>query len=133
MLYKATYICAGLGTAGLGIGLRLFDSLHWLWQIPLLFAGLWLSLVILALLFLLLWCAPISLEKPVEEDSPADRRVLCLYSDFALSLLRVKRHITGMEKLPQHGRFLLVCNHLSILDPVLLLGCMKTSQLAFIS
>ena len=133
MLYKATYICAGLGTAGLGIGLRLFDSLHWLWQIPLLFAGLWLSLVILALLFLLLWCAPISLEKPVEEDSPADRRLLCLYSDFALSLLRVKRHITGMEKLPQHGRFLLVCNHLSILDPVLLLGCMKTSQLAFIS
>ena len=133
MLYKATYICAGLGTAGLGIGLRLFDSLHWLWQIPLLFAGLWLSLVILALLFLLLWCAPISLEKPVEEDSPADRRLLCLYSDFALSLLRVKRHIPGMEKLPQHGRFLLVCNHLSILDPVLLLGCMKTSQLAFIS
>ena len=133
MLYKATYICAGLGTAGLGIGLRLFDSLHWLWQIPLLFASLWLSLVILALLFLLLWCAPISLEKPVEEDSPADRRLLCLYSDFALSLLRVKRHITGMEKLPQHGRFLLVCNHLSILDPVLLLGCMKTSQLAFIS
>lgn len=133
MLYKATCICAGLGTAGLGIGLRLFDSLHWLWQIPLLFAGLWLSLVILALLFLLLWCAPISLEKPVEEDSPADRRLLCLYSDFALSLLRVKRHITGMEKLPQHGRFLLVCNHLSILDPALLLGCMKTSQLAFIS
>lgn len=38
-----------------------------------------------------------------------------------------------MEKLPQHGRFLLVCNHLSILDPVMLLGCLRTGQLAFIS
>ena len=83
----------------------------------LLFAGLWLGLVLLAFLFLVLWCLPISLDQPVEADSKADRRVLYLYEELALTLLQVKIHTTGLEKLPQEGRFLLVCNHLSLLDP----------------
>ena len=108
-------------------------SLAFLWQRPLLFAGLWLGLVLLAFLFLVLWCLPISLDQPVEADSKADRRVLYLYEELALTLLQVKIHTTGLEKLPQEGRFLLVCNHLSLLDPLILHIYTKKSQLAFIS
>ena len=41
--------------------------------------------------------------------------------------------LEGAQQLPKDGRFLLICNHLNILDPVLLLGCFPEAQLAFIS
>lgn len=53
------------------------------------------GLVLLAFLFLVLWCLPISLDQPVEADSKADRRVLYLYEELALTLLQVKIHTTG--------------------------------------
>ena len=133
MLMNGILVLAALGALGACFGLGSFSSLAFLWQLPLLFAGLWLGLVLLAFLFLVLWCLPISLDQPVEADSKADRRVLYLYEELTLTLLQVKIHTTGLEKLPQEGRFLLVCNHLSLLDPLILHIYTKKSQLAFIS
>lgn len=124
---------SALGAAGLGLGLDLFRGLGWLWKLPLLFLGLWLALDVLFILFVLVWCLCISTDEPVEEDSSRDRLVLNLAVDFVMSLLRVKVHTTGLEHLPVAGRFVLVCNHISILDPVTLLYCARRSQLAFIS
>jgi 1-acyl-sn-glycerol-3-phosphate acyltransferase len=42
-------------------------------------------------------------------------------------------HPQGLEKIPTDGRFMLVCNHCSNIDPVILLGYFPDSQLAFIS
>lgn len=69
----------------------------------------------------------------MEEDSKTARRVLYLYEELGPGLLQVKIHTTGLEKLPREGRFLLVCNHLSLLDPLILHIHTKKSQLAFIS
>ena len=126
-------ILAVLGALGVCFLLDGFASLAFLWQLPLLFGGFWLALVLLAFLFLALWCLPISMKQPVEEDSKAARRILYLYEELALTLLQVKIHTTGLEKLPREGRFLLVCNHLSLLDPLILHIHTKESQLAFIS
>ena len=103
MLMNGILVLAALGALGACFGLGSFSSLAFLWQLPLLFAGLWLGLVLLAFLFLVLWCLPISLDQPVEADSKADRRVLYLYEELALTLLQVKIHTTGLEKLPQEG------------------------------
>ena len=126
-------ILAALGALGVCFWLDGFASLAFLWQLPLLFGGFWLALVLLAFLFLALWCLPISMKQPVEEDSKTARRILYLYEELALTLLQVKIHTTGLEKLPREGRFLLVCNHLSLLDPLILHIHTKESQLAFIS
>ena len=104
-------ILAALGALGVCFWLGGFASLAFLWQLPLLFGGFWLGLLLLAFLFLVLWCLPISMEQPVEEDSKTARRVLYLYEELVLALLQVKIHTTGLEKLPREGRFLLVCNH----------------------
>ena len=50
-----------------------------------------------------------------------------------VSLLRVRIHTTGLEKVPTEGRFVLVCNHLFIADPCVLLHCFPKSQLAFVT
>lgn len=133
MLMSCILILAALGALGVCFWLDGFASLAFLWQLPLLFGGFWLALVLLAFLFLALWCLPISMKQPVEEDSKTARRILYLYEELALTLLQVKIHTTGLEKLPREGRFLLVCNHLSLLDPLILHIHTKESQLAFIS
>ena len=92
-------------------------------------------LVLCALAFGFLWtvCKMVDLEKPQEEDSPFYRAVMYLYIEALVTLVLARIHTTGLEKTPQEGRFLLVCNHLFLADPGVVLHCFKKSQLAFIT
>lgn len=133
MLMHWIIILSVAGALGLSWGVGAFSSLAFLWILPLSFAGLWLGLVLLAFLALILWCLPIRMDRPVERDSPINRKILYLYEQFALSLLQVRLETSGLEQVPQTGRFLLVCNHTCILDPLVLHVCLPRAQLAFIS
>lgn len=110
-----------------------FESLAWLWLLP---VGFLVSLLVLALLFfLVLWlcCAFVDIEKPQERDSKFHRFMVIHTAQLVLSILRMKMHTEGLEQIPKDGRFLLVCNHINDLDPVVLLAYFKKKQLAFIS
>ena len=110
-----------------------FADLGWLWQLP-----LWVicSIVGLALVwFLLLWIASlfVDTEKTQEKDNPFYRAITQTTTRLAIWILRMRVQTKGLEQTPKDGRFLLVCNHLSLLDPVMLLAYFRKSQLAFIS
>ena len=123
-LLMALGICAGVGG---------FAGLQWLWILPLAFLGSFLGLA--AVLFLVLCIASwiVDLEKPQKKDNPFYRGLVYMVADFAIWVLRVRIHTVGLEKLPKNGRFFLVCNHLHLVDPVMLLATMKKGQLAFIA
>ena len=97
------------------------------------FLGCWLGLFLLAFLFLCIVCTLVDLKKPQEEDSPFYRNVMYLYIEALVSLVQVRIHTEGAEKLPKDGRFVMVCNHLFLADPGILLHVFKKSQLAFIT
>ena len=73
------------------------------------------------------------MDQPQEEDSPFYRAMMHLYIEALVMLVGARIHTQGLEKTPKDGRFLLVCNHLFIADPGILLHCFKKSQLAFIT
>ena len=104
-----------------------------LWLAVVLFAVSYLVLAALALAFLWICCKHVDMEAPQEEDSPFYRRLMYVYIEALISLVGVRLHTKGLEKTPKEGRFLLVCNHLFIADPGILLHCFKKSQLAFIT
>ena len=104
-----------------------------LWAAALLFAGCWLGLLLLAFLFLCIVCAFVDMDKPQEEDSPFYRTVMNIYTEALIPLVLLKTEVSGLEKTPKEGRFLLVCNHQNESDPGILLHYFKKSQLAFIS
>lgn len=52
--------------------------------------------------------------------------MLCMYGG-----LRV--HIKGREKLPDNGRFLFVCNHRSLFDPLIIIDKLRKYNISFIS
>lgn len=110
-----------------------FAGLSWIWQLPLMAVGFLLLGLVLAFLFLLLLAALVDLSKEQKEDSKLYRKTLELYLQSALPPLRWHIKTKGMEKLPESGRFLLVCNHVSLADPVVLLRVFTGRQLAFIS
>ena len=117
-------ICAATGA---------FIGITWLWALPV--GALGCFLVVAGLLFLIIWGMSLAVDtsKPQEEDNPFYRRTAYLIASLLKSVLQIRVHTTGMEKVPQDGRILLVCNHLSNADPVLLLYYFRSKQLAFIS
>ena len=110
-----------------------FSTLSWLWLLPLLLAGFVLLGILLAFLFLLLLASVVDLSKEQKEDSKLYRKTIELYLESALPPLRWHITTKGMEKLPESGRFFLVCNHVSLADPVVLLRVFTGRQVAFIS
>lgn len=103
------------------------------WLIPVLFALIFLVLGLLAFGFLCFVCALVDLDKPQETDSKFYRWVAYIYIEALVSLVLVRIRATGLEKTPKEGRFLLVCNHLFLADPAVLLHCFRKSQLSFIT
>lgn len=110
-----------------------FTGLSWLWMLPAMTLGFVLLGILLAFLFLLVLAAVVDLDKEQKEDSRLYRKTIELYLESALPPLRWHIKTAGMEKVPESGRFMLVCNHVSLADPVVLLRVFAGKQLAFIS
>ena len=111
-----------------------FGSLTWLWLLPLGWLGVFLGIILLVFLLVLVMCAFADLEKVQERDNRFYRAVLYLIADAAHTVLQVRVHPRGLEKLPAEGRVLLVCNHLDNVDPVIIMHQVKKKQtLAFIA
>lgn len=133
MLLSSIEIFAALGAAALCFCTDGFSGLSWLWQLPVFFVGLIFGSILLLGLFLVLWCGTIDLKRPVEKERKFDRILIEQYCDCLIRLCHIKLHTSGMEKLPKDGRFLLVCNHIHLIDPGFLLWCFRGRQLAFIA
>lgn len=115
-------------------GIYAFDrTLSGLWKLPVFFLAAFAGLFVLTVLFVFAACALVNMDKPQEEDSPFYRWLTYRVEEAIMTILNVKIVATGFEKLPTGSRFLLVCNHLHILDPLVLHLCTRNGQLAFIS
>ena len=115
------------------LGAEAFQSLTWLWLLPVTALGSFLCLAGLFFLFLWYMCSIVKMEELPEEDSKFYRVLATLTVEAILPILQMRVHTRGLEKTPKEGRFLLVCNHINDMDPVTLLWFFRKSQLAFIS
>lgn len=106
-----------------------------LWVLSL--VGFFLLGIVLAFLFLYVMAKRVDKSIPQEQDSPFYRKMADVYVRGIVQICRVRVKMQGInllnEQLPEDGRYLLVCNHLCIADPVVLLYAFPKSQLAFIS
>lgn len=118
---------------GIGGWLLSGKGLAGIWLAPLAFAGSFLSLLVVAFLFIWVVCLLIDQKKPQDHDSKFHRTLVYLYADLLIKLGRIHIHTRGMEQKPKSGRFLLVCNHISDVDPGIILAHFKESQLSFIT
>lgn len=110
-----------------------FASLAALWQVPVFFLGCFLALVVLFLLVVLVSCLFVDPKKLLEKPSGYFRFLLNEFCRNALALGGVHVNVTGLEKVPRKGRFLLVSNHRFAFDPIVFYAVMPWAELAFLS
>ncbi len=107
------------------------SGIYWLWAIPI-FVGIFI--VINPLYFCILWVSTIFMPKkdPIDKPLKGIYFMIQFSTEWLMTLLRVKVRFNGMEKLPDEP-FVLVSNHLSNFDPIVILCKIKKRKIAFIS
>jgi len=110
-----------------------FATVAWLWLLPVTVVGLLLALILLSFGFLMILCKRVDQNVPQAEDDRLYRIVANLIVGSVLPVLRIRVKTSGLELMPKEGRFLLICNHCSLFDPIGLLYSLSKYQLAFVS
>lgn len=95
--------------------------------------GALLAPVVGYILFLAVCALLVDPKKEYKTHSRFYRSVLNGATAMGLKLCRIKYKVTGMEKIPQEGRFMLVSNHRSKFDPLVTWHLLNQYDLAFIS
>ena len=134
MVIGVVAVLSVLFSALICMGTEAFQSLAWLWMLPVGWLGCFLGIIVLVFLLVLLMCAFVDLEKEQRKDNRFYRTMLYVIADAAHTVLQVRVHVKGLEKIPTDGRVMLVCNHLDNVDPVIIMHQVKRKQtLAFIA
>ena len=114
----AVFVCVGKAAA--------------VWAVPV-FLGSFLALILLYLLILFVAGLFVDTGKPLKKQNAFCRRACCDLAGLIVSLARVRTHLSGTELLPEDGRFLVVCNHRSMYDPLIVLQKLYRYNISFIS
>ena len=95
--------------------------------------GALLAVLILYFLFLGVCALLVSPDKTYEKNSPFYRFLLESATAVAIKLLRIRVHISGIEKIPKDEKVLFVCNHRSNYDPLITWCALNKWKIAFVS
>ena len=95
--------------------------------------GALLALLLLYILFLGICCLFIDPDKAYEKNSPFYRFLLDSATAAAMKLLRIRVHVSGIEKIPKNTKVLFVSNHRSNFDPIITWYILKKWKIAFVS
>lgn len=125
-------VAAAVLTVALDRFLPIFSQSYSWWAAPVIMLGLIVAFLILHIGLAALWIQCISLKRKARE-SRFFRKVITATVRMIFKLAGVHVHSTGLEKIPEGERFLLVSNHIHDLDPAVILHEVADSDLAFIA
>ncbi len=107
---------------------------HWGPGFSILFAfGSFLMLHLLCLIFFRLAAQAVPDDRPMEKQSALCRFGAYIIISVVNFYAGIKPVINGCEKIPTDGRFLFVCNHRSMFDPLVVIEKMYKYNISFIS
>ena len=103
------------------------------WQSALVFLGAFAGINLLYVLFWYAVSMTVSRDKPLEKMHPIYPFGCASIAGWLCAWGGVRTTVRGEEKLPSEGRFLMVCNHRSMYDPIVTEYKLRKYRLAFIS
>lgn len=91
------------------------------------------TLLLYALVLFAVTELTVDMSKPQDKPSPFWVKQLELIAEAICILCNIRVHITGLEKIPKDKRFLLVCNHRSLFDPIVKIPVFKDFGIIYAS
>ncbi len=111
----------------------LFQNQNAWWLIPVLFAGVWLALVLIHIILFVLIILTINPKSPQKRGAGFYRWAIKYTIPMVFKFVGVRIHTSGAEKIPENKRVLLVCNHIHDFDPVVIISEFPELELGFIA
>ena len=134
MLFYVFLVLAIAGSAALTYGLGWYAHAAALWQAPLAALALFLGLTFVFLLFFAIAALLVPMGRQQTRRSAFYGGLLRAFCGLVFPLAGIHLEVTGLEQLPTDGNYLLVCNHLSVFDPVLLIRALpRQARLSFVT
>ena len=103
------------------------------WQAALFCVCCFLGLNLLFVIFWVLVASTVDDTRPIEKQRGIYRRGCASIAAWLCAWAGVHTTVEGEELLPTEGRFVFVCNHRSMFDPVVTAAKLRAYNLAFIS
>lgn len=110
----------------------IFGVISHIFYIPLAFAVNFLVLTLCCIIFFFICTRLIDTKKKCVKHSPFFRTCSNLIMDTVVQCLRIRLHVSGMEKLPEE-KFLLVGNHRGAMDPLLTMNVLRKYHMGFVA
>lgn len=129
---------SGLSVIGTGITVfSKFMTLPWYNLIlitVLLFAAFFVGIVLAYVIILfVLTELTVDIKKPQDKPSKFWVKQLNLLAEAICTVCNIRVHATGFEKIPTDKRFLIVCNHRSMFDPIVKIPLLKDYNIIYAS
>ena len=102
------------------------------WTTPLLFIGIFLGLIILHFGVVIGSIMLIRMDSDPDKFSGYFRKSISLTLPIFFKLALVKIDTSGLEKVPENTRFLLVSNHINDFDPAVIMNVLPDAELGFV-
>ncbi|MCH5180060.1 MAG: 1-acyl-sn-glycerol-3-phosphate acyltransferase [Erysipelotrichales bacterium] len=112
---------------------KLYETI---WTIPVTILVLPLFYVLLFIIYLLIvfiWSLFINKKKVINKPNKFYYWMIRQTCHLIISFSRTKIHVTGLDKLPKSGRFVIVNNHTSNFDQIVMMKVLKISPIIFIT
>ncbi len=122
---------AAIAAATAQLGFNAFTSTNFWYAIPLTVAGAFVATFILQGLISVICVLCTNTKKPAR-DTNLFRYIIINWVKIVVYIGGVRIHATGLNKVPQKERFLLVCNHIHDFDPMPIYIKLIDKKLAFI-
>lgn len=97
------------------------------------FLGLFILFQVLYLLFFYIVSLTVDRSKPLPKQNKICHAGVANVIGMMCAYAGVRPHFSGLELLPQDRRFVLVCNHRSIFDPLIIMDKLRKYNISFVS
>lgn len=111
----------------------LVDSIVDFWKPLLIYPALVLGCLVLHFITFVLYSLTAKKGEDVTDISNSYRWLMIASLKLYFQLIRVRTHITGKELVPNDGKYLFVCNHISVYDPIVEIVEFADKKLSFVS
>ena len=122
-------ICAVAATGAIYL---IFQTLSWWWLLPVLIGAYLAAVVAYWLVIIVAWFFLPSSKKRVEKPIPICTAMIRLTAEWFCSITRLRLHLKQEKELPNEP-CVMVCNHISFFDPMVMIALSKGRKLVCVS
>lgn len=118
---------------GLGAGIGAYAAGLVFWKALLVGVGVFAGVNLLYVIFWVIVASTVNVKKPLEKQRRLCRLGCASIAGWLCAWGGVRVTLSGEELLPKEGRFLFVCNHRSMFDPLVTANVLRDYNISFIS